>query len=103
LRKVVLDSPLTDGGEVVSLTPLPPLPTGRFLVLLSVGGRPQGRSAAERIRSIEKPSDLIRNRTRDLLACSIVPQPTTLPHAPDCCLLAGISSFSPSFENNLSV
>jgi hypothetical protein len=32
-------------------------------------------------RSIEKSNDLIGNRTSDLLACSIVPQPTTLPRA----------------------
>jgi hypothetical protein len=32
--------------------------------------------------SIEKSNGLIRNRTRDLPACSIVPQPTTLPRAP---------------------
>jgi hypothetical protein len=44
--------------------------------------RPQGYSAAGRIRLIEKPSDLIGNRTLDLLACSIVPQPTTLPRGP---------------------
>jgi hypothetical protein len=31
-----------------------------------------------RIRSTEISNDLIGNRTRDLLACSIVPQPTTL-------------------------
>jgi hypothetical protein len=30
--------------------------------------------------SIEKFSDFLGNRTRDLPACSIVPQPTTLPH-----------------------
>jgi hypothetical protein len=30
------------------------------------------------IRSIEKSNDLIGNRTRDLPACSVVPQPTTL-------------------------
>jgi hypothetical protein len=36
---------------------------------------------AGRIRSIEKSND-IGNRTRDLLACSIVPQPPTLLHAP---------------------
>jgi hypothetical protein len=29
--------------------------------------------------SIEISNDLIRNRTRELPACSIVPQPTTLP------------------------
>jgi hypothetical protein len=38
--------------------------------------------ATERIRSIEKSNDLIGIRTRDLPACSIVPQPTTLPRAP---------------------
>jgi hypothetical protein len=42
---------------------------------------PQGHSAAGRIRSTEKSNDLIGNRTRDLPACSIVPQPTTLPRA----------------------
>jgi hypothetical protein len=31
------------------------------------------------IRSIEKSND-IGNRTRDLQACSIVSQPTTIPH-----------------------
>jgi hypothetical protein len=40
---------------------------------------PQGHSAAGRIRSIEKSNDLIGIRSRDLPACSIVPQPTT-PH-----------------------
>jgi hypothetical protein len=34
------------------------------------------------IRSIEKYNDLIGIQTRDLPACSIVPQPTTLPRAP---------------------
>jgi hypothetical protein len=38
----------------------------------------QGHSAAGRFRSIEKSSDLVGNRTHDLPACSIVPQPTTL-------------------------
>jgi hypothetical protein len=33
---------------------------------------------AGRIRSVEKSNDLIVNRIRDLPACSIVPQPTTL-------------------------
>jgi hypothetical protein len=35
----------------------------------------------EGFMSIEKSNDLIGNRTRDLPACSIVPQPTTLPLA----------------------
>jgi hypothetical protein len=42
---------------------------------------PQGHSAAGTTGSIEKSSE-IGNRTRDLPACSMVPQPTTLPHAP---------------------
>jgi hypothetical protein len=37
--------------------------------------------AAGRIRSIEKSNDIIGNQTRDLPACSIVPQPTALPLA----------------------
>jgi hypothetical protein len=64
--------------------PLPPrkIPGTHFCLRLS---RPQGHSAAGRIRSIEKCNDLIGNRTRDLEACSIVPQPTTLPRArPKC-------------------
>jgi hypothetical protein len=43
---------------------------------------PQGHSVAGRIRSIEKSNDLTRTQTHDLPSCSIVPQPTTLPHAP---------------------
>jgi hypothetical protein len=40
-------------------------------------------NATGRSKSIEKPSDLIGTRTRDIPSCSIVPQPTTLPHAPE--------------------
>jgi hypothetical protein len=77
----ILDIRLTDGGEVVGLTHRPPLPPRKipgthFCQRLS---RPQGHSAAGRIRSIETSNDLIGNRTCDLLACNIVPQPTTLP------------------------
>jgi hypothetical protein len=39
--------------------------------------RPQEHSAAGRIRSIEESND-IGNRTRDLPACDIVTEPTTL-------------------------
>jgi hypothetical protein len=42
--------------------------------------RLQGHSAAGRVVSIEKKI-IIRNRTLDLPACSLMPQPTTLPHA----------------------
>jgi hypothetical protein len=73
-----LDNQLADGGEA-SLTRRPS--SERFLVLISVS-RPQGHSAAGRFRSIEKANDFIGTRTRGLPACSIVPQPTTLPRAP---------------------
>jgi hypothetical protein len=43
---------------------------------------PQGNSVAGRIRAIEKSSDIIGNQTHNLLACSIVAQPTTLLLAP---------------------
>jgi hypothetical protein len=71
-----LDNRLTDDGEVVSLTRRPPFNPRRM-------SRPQGHSAAGRIRSIEKSNDLIGNRTHGLLALSIVTQPTTLPRAPN--------------------
>jgi hypothetical protein len=49
----------------------------------SVCLRPLGyRDRTERIRSIEKSDDFIETRTRYLSACSIVPQPATLPRAP---------------------
>jgi hypothetical protein len=37
----------------------------------------------EGLGQLKKFNDLIGNRTRNHPACSIVPQPTTLPHAPD--------------------
>jgi hypothetical protein len=61
--------------------PSPPrkIPGTHFYQRLS---RPEDHSAAGRVRSIEKSNILIGNRIRDLPACSIVPQPTTLPRAP---------------------
>jgi hypothetical protein len=58
---------------------------GRFLALISVRGwvDPRGHGAAGRIRLIEKSNDFIGIRTRDLPARSILPQPTTLPRAPN--------------------
>jgi hypothetical protein len=41
----------------------------------------QGYSATGRIRLVEKSSDLVGNQTRELAACSIVPQTNTLPRA----------------------
>jgi hypothetical protein len=40
---------------------------GRFLEFISIRGWPQGRSAAGRIRSIEKYNELVGNRNRDSL------------------------------------
>jgi hypothetical protein len=79
-----LDNRLKDGGEVVSLTRRPPFtpskfPGTHFCWRLR---RTQSHSAAGRMRSIEKSNDLIGNRTRNLLVCSIVPQPATLQRAP---------------------
>ena len=44
--------------------------------------RPQGHSAAGRIKLMKNPSDLTGNRTRDLPAFSTVPQPTASPRTP---------------------
>jgi hypothetical protein len=62
-----------------------PLPPARFLVVIFVRGwvDPRVHNAVGRIRSIEKKSiDIIGNRTRDHPACSILPQPSTLPRTP---------------------
>jgi hypothetical protein len=72
-----------DGGKVVSLTRRQPFTPRKILgahfsYRLS---RAQSHSAAGKIRSTEKSRDLIRNGTRDLPACGIVPQPTTLTRA----------------------
>jgi hypothetical protein len=60
--------------------PLPPrkIPGTHFC---SIPSRPQVRSVAGRIRTIEQSNDFLGNRTHDLPACSIVPQPTTLSRA----------------------
>ena len=72
-----------EGGKVVSPTHRPPLtsrniPGTHFCYRLS---QPQDHSAAGRITSMKNPSTPIGNRTRDLLACSAVPQPTVPPVA----------------------
>jgi hypothetical protein len=88
-----LDNQLTDGGEVVSLTRWPlftprKIPGTRLLEL----SRPQGHSAAGRIKLIDKSKNLIANRTHDFLACSTVPQPTML--------MGGISQFLAKCQDN---
>jgi hypothetical protein len=56
-----LDNQLREGGKVVSRT------RQEYFWY-------QGHSAAGRIRSTKKSNEIIRNRTRDLPACSLVPQ-----------------------------
>jgi hypothetical protein len=46
--------------------------------------RPQGHSAIGRIKSLKNSSDPIGNRTRNLPACSAVPQPTASLRTPQC-------------------
>jgi hypothetical protein len=79
-----------EGGKVVSPTHRPPLPLENipgthFCYRLS---QPQGHSAAGRIMSVKNSSDTIGNRTRDLPACSVVPQPTAPPRAPLCYVIS---------------
>ena len=74
----------TKGSKVVSPThrsPLPPgnIPGTHFCQRLS---QPQGHSVGGRIVSMKNSSDTMGNRTRDLLACSAVPQPPAPPRAP---------------------
>jgi len=67
-----------EGGEVVSPTHRPPLPSGNISCTHLCQGlsRPQGRSAAGRVMLMKKSNDTIGNRNRDLPACSVVPQST---------------------------
>jgi len=77
-----------DGGKAVSLTYRPLLPQGNipgthFCWRL---GWLQGHSAAGRIMSMKNFNDTIGNRTRDLPACSAVPQPTAPLRVPVLCM-----------------
>jgi hypothetical protein len=84
-----LDNRLTDGDKVASLKRRPPFTPQEdswYSLLLGLS-RPQGHRAAGKIY-------LIGTRTRDLLACSIVPQPTTLPRTPQNHIPRGNTDYS---------
>jgi hypothetical protein len=75
---------LTHDGEVISLTRLRPF-TSRKISGTHMCWRlsqPQAHNTAGSVRSIEKSSHFIGNRTRDLPASSIMPQATMIPRAP---------------------
>jgi hypothetical protein len=81
---IFLDSRFTDGCEVVSLTRQPlftprKIPGTHFCWRLCW---PQGCIMEGLGKLKKKSNDLIWNRTLDLLACSIVPQPTALSRTP---------------------
>jgi hypothetical protein len=71
-------------GKVVSPTHRPPLPPRNYLwfSFLLEADSPQGHSVAGRIMSMKNSNDTIGNRTRDLPACSTVPQATVPPRSP---------------------
>jgi hypothetical protein len=50
--------------------------------IVLVLSRPHGHSATGTIMSMKNSNDTTGNRTRDLSACSAVPQPTAPPRAP---------------------
>jgi len=70
-------------GKVVRRTHWPPLPPWNIPGTYFCGrlSRSQGHSAAGMIISMKNSNDTIGNRTRDLPACSAVPQPTAPPRA----------------------
>ena len=68
--------------KVVSPMYQPPLPS--WYSYLAEAESTAGHGAAGRIRSVKKANDPIENRTRDVLVCSLMPQPTAPPHT---CLL----------------
>jgi hypothetical protein len=81
------------------------LPPGRFLVLISVRGGVDPTAIMRLERLGQLVNELIRNWTCDFPACSIVPQPTTLPRTPNTvsypCILSFNTSYWKSVKNNI--
>ena len=72
-----------EGGKDVSPTQPPPLSPPQEISAIHFRwrmNRPLGHSETGRIMSMKNSSETIENRTRDLPACSAVPQPTPPPH-----------------------
>jgi hypothetical protein len=80
-----LDNRLIDGSMDVSLTrpsPPPPLEDSWYSILLRGWFDPRAIVRLEGLGQLNDINNDIGNRSCDLLACSIVPQPTTLSRAP---------------------
>jgi hypothetical protein len=84
-----LDNLLTYVGLVVSLTHWPrSTPQKRCFTASGIHfcwrlSKPQGLVRLEGLGKFNKRNDLIETRTLDFPACSLAPQPCTLPRAPD--------------------
>jgi hypothetical protein len=79
-----LNGRLTDDGGVIGLRAGRPLPPGRLLVLVSDGGRVDLRAIMWRGGGGDfyESSYLVGGQARDLPACGMMPQPTTLLRGP---------------------
>jgi hypothetical protein len=70
-----------------------------FLVLISAGGWVDSWATVRRIKSMKNLNDHTRNRTRDLSACSAVPQPT----APPCTFILEAQYTVPQKKNENTI
>jgi hypothetical protein len=83
-------APRFQDNRHIKVVRLSALRTGRLYSPRNIPGtdfcyrlsQPQGHSATGRIMSMTNSHDSIGNRTRDLQACSTVPQPTAPPRTP---------------------
>ena len=85
------EAPRFQDNRHMKVVKLSALRTGRIYPQENIPGthfcqrlsQPQGHSADRRNMSMKNSSDIIRNRNRDLPACSAVPEPTAPPRGPD--------------------